>query len=90
MNEPIAIVGMACRFPDARSPEELWQNVLSKRRAFRRIPPERLNLEDYGSADGIADTTYLQQAAVLEGTNLIASASGFRVKPFAAATWPTG
>ena len=37
----IAIVGMACVYPDARSPGELWENVLAQRRAFRRVPPER-------------------------------------------------
>ena len=47
----IAIVGMACVYPDARSPGELWENVLAQRRAFRRVPPERLRLEDYFSAD---------------------------------------
>ena len=64
----IAIVGMACRYPDARSPRELWENVLSQRRAFRRLPAERLRLEDYYSADRtVADTTYATEAAVLEG-----------------------
>ena len=47
----IAIVGMACVYPDARTPGELWENVLTQRRAFRRMPPERLRLEDYFSAD---------------------------------------
>ena len=36
MNPAIAIVGMACVYPDARSPGELWENVLAQRRAFRR------------------------------------------------------
>ncbi|MGB8370172.1 MAG: beta-ketoacyl synthase N-terminal-like domain-containing protein [Limisphaerales bacterium] len=26
----IAIVGMACVYPDARSPGELWENVLTQ------------------------------------------------------------
>jgi len=47
MEPAIAIVGMACRYPDARSPDELWENSLAQRRAFRRIPAERLNLNDY-------------------------------------------
>ena len=38
MTSPIAIVGAACRYPDATSPSELWENVLSKRQAFRRMP----------------------------------------------------
>src|ERR1039457_7441926 len=64
----IAIVGMACVYPDARTPGELWENVLAQRRAFRRIPPERLNREDYFSADATApDTTYATEAAVIEG-----------------------
>lgn len=45
----IAVVGMACRYPDADSPSELWQNVLAGRRAFRRLPDERMRAEDYYS-----------------------------------------
>jgi len=60
----IAVVGMACRYPGARSPAELWENVLARRRAFRPIPPERLRLADYA---GGPDGTYVAQAAVLEG-----------------------
>ena len=64
----IAIVGMACVYPGARSPGELWENVLAQRRAFRRVPPERLRLEDYFSADVTApDSSYLTEAAVIEG-----------------------
>ena len=64
----IAIVGMACVYPDARSPGELWENVLAQRRAFRRVPPERLRLEDFFSADPHApDATYATEAAVIEG-----------------------
>jgi len=50
----IAIVGMACRYPDARTPQQLWENVLAQRPAFRRIPPERLRTDDYqGPEDSI-------------------------------------
>jgi enediyne polyketide synthase len=68
MKPAIAIVGMACQYPDARSPIELWENVLAQRRAFRRIPSERLSLEDYWSDDRNAiDSTYTTQAALIEG-----------------------
>ena len=67
MTPAIAIVGMACRYPDARSPAELWENVLAGRRAFRRMPPERLCAEDYYSADPAApDRTYSLLAALIE------------------------
>jgi enediyne polyketide synthase len=68
MSGRIAIVGMACHYPDAASPIELWENVLAGRRAFRRLPPERVRLEDYWSPDHAApDRFYATQAAVIEG-----------------------
>ena len=60
----IAIIGMACRYPDACSPHELWENVLAQRRSFRRIPAARLPLADY-SQNG-ADGIYVTTAALLE------------------------
>jgi enediyne polyketide synthase len=68
MSDPIAIVGMSCRYPDASSPSELWENVLAQRRSFRRMPAERLRLEDYLDTDrACADSTYIGEAAVIEG-----------------------
>jgi enediyne polyketide synthase len=64
----VAIVGMACIYPDARTPGELWENVLAQRRAFRRLPAERLRAEDYFSPDrSRPDHTYSVEAAVIEG-----------------------
>src|SRR5450755_1378073 len=64
----IAIVGMACVYPDANSPTELWENSLAQRRAFRRIPSERLHVEDYFSDNrSMPDSTYATEAAVIEG-----------------------
>ena len=68
MTEAIAIVGMACEYPDARSPEQLWENVIAQRQAFRPLPPERLRLEDYPAADErLGLGSFRGQAAVLEG-----------------------
>ena len=72
MRDPIAIVGMACQYADAETPAELFENVLARRRAFRRIPDERLPLERYGEppgaeADADVDRTYVTEAALIEG-----------------------
>ncbi|MFI7000241.1 SDR family NAD(P)-dependent oxidoreductase [Nocardia sp. NPDC050175] len=67
MTRPV-IVGMACRYPDAATPAELWENVLAGRRAFRPIPDVRLAAADYYSADPAApDRHHATHAAVLEG-----------------------
>ena len=64
----IAVVGMACRYPDATSPAELWENAVAGRRAFRRLPDKRMRLEDYWDADPAApDRFYARNAAVIEG-----------------------
>jgi enediyne polyketide synthase len=66
--DEVAIVGMACIYPDARTPIELWENVLAQRRSFRRIPAERLRLEDYFSSDhSTPDHTYSTEAALIDG-----------------------
>ncbi len=62
----IAIVGMACRYAEARSPRELWENVLAQRRSFRRIPRLRLNLADYSAPQQREDAISVTMAAVLE------------------------
>ncbi|MFI6510341.1 type I polyketide synthase [Streptosporangium sp. NPDC050855] len=68
MYEPIAIVGAACKYPDADGLDRLWETVLSGRRAFRPIPPVRLDLDDYShAAAGDVDGTYAMFAAVLKG-----------------------
>ncbi|MBR9985192.1 MAG: SDR family NAD(P)-dependent oxidoreductase [Desulfosarcina sp.] len=62
------MIGLACRYPDAATPQQLWENVLARRRQFRRIPDCRLPLADYFDADKKApDKTYGRQAAVLDG-----------------------
>jgi enediyne polyketide synthase len=68
MKEAIAIVGMACCYADAHSPVELWESALAGRRAFRRLPAERLRLEDYLCADrNSPDQIYTAKAALIEG-----------------------
>lgn len=64
--ERIAIVGIGLRYPDAATTEDLWQNILSGRRAFRRLPDVRMNQADYYSPDQKApDRFYAKKAAVL-------------------------
>ncbi|HYS33976.1 MAG TPA: polyketide synthase, partial [Streptosporangiaceae bacterium] len=74
---PIAVVGLACRYPDADDPAALLDLVLTGRRAFRRIPRGRLDLADYYSPDpGAEDATYSTRAALIEGWRFDPAAFG--------------
>jgi enediyne polyketide synthase len=64
-DDPVVITGLACRYPDAAHAGELWENVLGRRRGFRRIPPGRLPLSDYGGTD--PDRTYVTHAGLIDG-----------------------
>lgn len=71
----VAVVEIACVFPGAHSPVELWQNVLAGRRMLRKAPPERLPLEYYYDPSPEAcDKTYSDQLAVIQshGSNPLA------------------
>ncbi len=74
---PIAIVGLACRYPDANDLGAFFQMVTTGRRAFRRIPPCRVDLADYYSSDPAApDATYSTRAAMIEGWRFDRAAFG--------------
>lgn len=88
MTQPaqLAILSTACRFPDAPSPQHLWDNVVEGRRSFRAIPRERLDLARYAAAMiGEADSITPIRAGLL--TNWQPDADRLRIprKSFAAA-----
>jgi acyl transferase domain-containing protein len=47
MVEPIAIVGLGCRFPSANSPEAFWQLLRNGVDAIAEIPSTRWSLNDF-------------------------------------------
>ncbi len=49
--EPIAIVGLSCRFPDAPSPEAYWDLLREARSALRLVPKERWDNDVYYDAE---------------------------------------
>lgn len=51
-SEPIAIIGMSCRFPgEARTPEQFWDNLMKGVDGIVPIPKERWDSDRYYSAD---------------------------------------
>jgi acyl transferase domain-containing protein/NADP-dependent 3-hydroxy acid dehydrogenase YdfG/acyl-CoA thioesterase FadM len=67
-DEAIAIVGMASQYPGAKNPLELWENILSQRVQFRRLPDERFPTDEYYDSNVNAkDRTYGSRVAVIDG-----------------------
>ena len=49
--EPIAVIGMGCRFPGAANPERFWDLLREGRNAVREVPGDRWSLDEYYDPD---------------------------------------
>ncbi|KAH6672349.1 putative lovastatin nonaketide synthase [Halenospora varia] len=50
--ENTVIVGMACRLPGAKSPKQLWNNIVAQRDVQRKIPKDRFNVDAFYHPEG--------------------------------------
>ncbi|MGK4000892.1 type I polyketide synthase [Sorangium sp. So ce1024] len=66
--EPIAIIGMACRFPGAATPEAFWELLEQRRDAVTEVPASRWPVEACG--DGEAAQRAARWGAFLEDVDL--------------------
>ena len=84
--EPIAVVGMACRFPGgADDPEQFWQLLCEGRDAIRRVPAERWDADLHYDPDrNAAGKTYTQHGGFIDGVDLF-DAQYFGISPREAA-----
>jgi acyl transferase domain-containing protein len=47
-SEPIAIIGMSCRFPgDADTPQGFWDLLSRGESAWGKVPKDRFNVDNY-------------------------------------------
>jgi amino acid adenylation domain-containing protein/thioester reductase-like protein len=51
VNEPIAIIGLSCRFPQASSPQAFWELLRNGVDAITEVPPDRWNVDEFHSFD---------------------------------------
>ncbi|KAI0508959.1 hypothetical protein F5B22DRAFT_658737 [Xylaria bambusicola] len=51
--EPVAIIGMGCRWPgDSESPSELWDYLEAQRNSYSKFPKDRINSDAFYHPDG--------------------------------------
>lgn len=66
---PIAVIGMACLFPDAPGLRQYWRLIRRGEDAIREVPPTHWSLDDYFDADPKSpDRTYCRTGGFLEPT----------------------
>jgi len=63
---PIAVIGIACLFPQARNLREFWDNIVNKRDCITDVPSNRWDVNDYYDPDPRAtDKTYSKRGGFL-------------------------
>jgi len=66
--EPIAVIGMSCRFPKAEDPQAFWALLSTGRESIEMIPKSRWDWEAYYDEDEeAADKTYVKHGSFIEG-----------------------
>ncbi len=84
--EPIAIVGMGCRFPGGvNNPQSFWQCLRDGVDAMQEIPGDRWDLETYYNADAdAAGKMYTRHGAFVDDVDKF-DADFFSISPREAA-----
>ncbi|HEY3393633.1 MAG TPA: SDR family NAD(P)-dependent oxidoreductase, partial [Lacipirellulaceae bacterium] len=66
--EPIAIIGMACRFPGAPTLEAYWRLIAEERNAAREVPADRWSADEFYDPTGeAAGKMAVRWAALIDG-----------------------
>ena len=87
--EPIAVVGVACRFPGgANTPEQFWNLLAGSRDAITEVPPGRWDRDAFYDPDPDAPgKMYATRSGFLEGVDIDRFDAGFfGISPLEAAT----
>lgn len=80
-DEPIAIVGMACRFPGGPDLESFWELLKSGGDAIREVPPERWDIEAvYDPNPATPGKMHTRWAGFIDGVDQF-DAPFFRMSP---------
>ena len=68
--EKIAIIGYSCLFPDAKNPEEFWQNLINNQDSTSSVSSQEMGIDPkvfYHPKKGEKDKTYSLKGAFIRG-----------------------
>ncbi|NYG35449.1 SDR family NAD(P)-dependent oxidoreductase [Sphaerotilus montanus] len=81
-HEPIAVIGMACRFPGADSPEAFWELLKTGQDRVGPVPPARWDRDAcHHPEPGTPGRTYVREGAFLESPIDAFDAAFFGLSP---------
>ncbi|MEH2381696.1 MAG: amino acid adenylation domain-containing protein [Nostoc sp.] len=82
--DTIAVIGVACRFPSAKSPEAFWELLHTGGDAITEVPPERWNIDTlYDPEPATPGKMYTRWAGLLENVDHF-DPSFFQISPYEA------
>src|ERR1043165_687275 len=65
--EPIAIVGLSCRFPGASNPDAFWRLLTNGLDAISEVPSDRWDIDSfYDPTPGVRGKMYTRRGGFLE------------------------
>ena len=81
-DDPVTVIGMACRFPgDSNTPEGYWSLIESGKDGIREIPRDRWNVEDlYDQNPWMPGKIYTERAGFIDGVDRF-DADFFKLSP---------
>ncbi len=70
LGEPIAIVSMACRYPQCETPEAFWDLIINSIDTVTEVPKSRWNMDSYYDSDKNApNKSHCRHGAFLNGVD---------------------
>jgi acyl transferase domain-containing protein/thioesterase domain-containing protein len=67
LHEPIAIIGMSCRFPGANNLDSYWNILTQGVDTIKQIPKDRFNIDDYYDPNpDVASKTYARAGGFID------------------------
>lgn len=70
VNEPIAIIGLSCRFPQAEGPQAFWELLRSGVDAITEVPPDRWDVDAFHATEPGAGKVTTRFGAFLDNVDL--------------------